>query len=205
MRDNFRVVIQRGMGAGRPKPGGKTFKGRPFPVTNGGVVIAFEIMFANGYEWSCGGKIGGLFVGTGSASGCNYSSTGASNRINFGRNGSMSSYVYVPQGSQGRQPRQLSGTPRCGQKVFANDFQNVFATGRWYTVYCGIKLNTVGSNNGRLMVGLNDKIRVLNNVVWRTSNQPITRFSFNPFHGGGCSASRQSIMNLRNVKVYRWD
>lgn len=205
MSDSMRIVIEKGMGAGNPKPGGRTFKGAPFPISSGGVVVSFEIMFDAGYEWSCGGKIGGLFVGTGSASGCDYSTNGASNRINFGRNGGMKSYVYIPEGSAGKQPSELSSPPNCGQKVFEDDFANSFTPGKWYTVHCGIRLNTVGKSDGKLLVGLNDKVRVLNGVLWRLSNLPITRFSFNPFHGGGCLASRQSSLNLRNVRAYRWD
>lgn len=204
MSETMRIVIKAGTGAGSSKSGGRTFTGRPFPVSDG-VVVAFEIMFGPNYEWSCGGKIGGLFVGTGSASGCNYSSNGASNRINFGRNGSMFSYVYIPAGTQGRQPAALSNTPRCGQKVFGDDFENVFTPGQWYTILCGIKLNAPGRSDGALMVGLNDKVRILNGVLWRTSNLPITRFSFNPFHGGPCNASRQSTVSFRNVRAYRWN
>lgn len=207
-KDGMRIVITKGMGAGAAKPkieGESKFVQRPFPISNGGVVVSFQIKFVEGFEWSCGGKIGGLFIGTGSASGCVDSSNGASHRVNFGKDGGLQSYVYVPKGSLGQQPPELSNQRDCGQGVFKSELANSFKAGEWYTVHCGVKLNTVGKRDGRLLVGVNKTFYTLNGVVWRLSNLPITSFKIAPFHGGGCTASRQSVINVQNIRVYRWD
>ena len=53
-----------------------------------GIVVAFDIYFAPGaWQWSKGGKIGGLFVGPGVASGYRHSDNGASHRIMWQREG----------------------------------------------------------------------------------------------------------------------
>lgn len=204
MSEAWRVVFAKGTGAGKKHAGSRDFRDRPFPVSTG-AVVSFDVKFDANFEWSCGGKIGGLFVGTGKASGGNYSANGASHRVMWDDDGGVFSYVYIPKGSDNRQPALLSKAGNYGQGIFKDEFARSFTTDKWYTVHCGIQLNSPGKSDGKLLFGVNSKIKVLNGVVWRLNSDPVTRFSFGLFHGGPCSAARQSTANLRNVRVYRWD
>lgn len=197
------VAIRAGTGAGGGKSFGKSYGGRPFPAANA-LVVSFDIFFAPGFEWGCRGKVGGLYVGTGSASGCNYSTNGASHRLMWEGDGTPFAYVYIPQGTAGRQPRELASPSSCGQGVFKKDFARMFTTGKWFHVELGIKLNAPGAADGQLMLSVDGKSRTLGGVVWRTSNLPITSFRFNVFHGGPCKATKNSAMQLANVKAHAW-
>lgn len=197
-------VIEAGTGAGSGKSFSKNFSGSPFPMQ--ACVVTFEIMFDKGFEFGCRGKVGGLFVGTGSASGCNYSKDGASLRMMWeaGPPSTAFAYTYVPDGSQKIQPRELSEVTRCGQDATDKKFGAKMTPGNWYRIELGIKLNTVGKKDGVLYMAFENDSVVVNGVTWRTQNIPITKFSYNVFHGGPCNATRRSTLQLRNVEVHQW-
>lgn len=202
--ENFLTVnIRPGMGNAVQHALNKTYRA-PFPLAATGCVVRFEIKFGPPFEWGCRGKVGGIHIGPGAASGGRYSSNGASHRLMWDRGGGAYAYVYIPSGSAGRQPAPLRNPGTNGQLVFQRDFAGVFRVGQWYVVELGVRLNTVGANDGVLMLSINGKRRILNGVVWRLSNLPIQSFSFGVFHGGPCKATQNSIMNMRNVSVYRW-
>lgn len=201
---DFNVTFQAGMGAGGKHAFHKSFGGAPFPASDG-AIASFEINFAPGFEWSCGGKIGGFEIGSGPASGCRHSSDGASHRFNFNPNNSAKAYVYVPDGTQGRQPGPLQRRLNCGNGVFEDDFQGVFTEGRWHTIRMGVKLNTPGQANGKLMLSVDGRERVLDNVIMRSSaGMNIQGFQFGMFHGGGCKATKTSQLSVRNLKFGTW-
>ena len=181
----------------------KTYMGAPFPL-RAGAVVTFELFFHPGFEWSCRGKIGGLYIGTGKASGGNYSTNGASHRLMWESEGDAFSYVYVPSGTQARQPPALSSVRQYGQGVFESDFKRALATNQWNKIELGVRLNGVGQTDGQLLLGVNGKVRVLSGVTWRTSALDIRAFHINVFHGGGCSATRQSKVSFRNIEVHDW-
>lgn len=161
------IHIRGGAGAGTGMANfSKNYTGRPFPY-RGNMVLAFDILFHPGFEWSCRGKVGGLYVGTGTASGGNYSPDAASHRLMWEGAGTPFSYVYVPQGSHAQQPPQLGRVSRYGQAVFQQDFQGALRTGTWHRVELGVRLNTVGRADGALLLGVDGKTRVLEGVVWR--------------------------------------
>lgn len=200
----WRVVHAVGTGAGKRHAGSKDFEGGVFPIRTG-AVVSFEVKFDNGFEWGCGGKLGGLQVGPGKASGGDYSPNGASHRVMWDDDGGVFSYVYIPQGSASRQPSQLADPGEHGQNVFKSEFARTFRYDTWHTVHVGVRLNAVGRSDGKLLFGVDNKIRVLDGVMWRLSEQYILRFGFGIFHGGPCDAERQSASNYRNVRVYEWN
>lgn len=197
------VNIRPGMGAGAQHALSKKY-GAPFPLRADGCVVRFEIKFGPPFEFGCKGKVGGIHVGPGASSGGDYSPNGASHRLMWDKGGGAFSYVYIPSGSAGRQPPGLRNPGNYGQNVFRRDFAGVFRVGQWYIVEIGVKLNTVGRNDGALMLSIAGRRRQLNGVVWRLTNLPIQFFSFNIFHGGPCKATQNSTMNIRNVNVFRW-
>lgn len=174
-----------------------------FPMQTG-AVVAFEIMFHPGYEWSCRGKVGGLYIGTGKATGGDYSPTGSTHRLMWGTDGNAFSYVYVPAGTQSRQPAPLNTTRNYGQGVFESDFKRAFTTGKWHHVELGVRLNTPGKTDGAMMLSIDGKTRTLDGILWRPSNQDVRSFRLNAFHGGGCLATRLSKFSMRNITLHHW-
>lgn len=200
------ITIRAGNGTGSGNHAlNKKYGGAPFPVGGDGGILSFEIQFAPGFEWGCRGKIGGLHVGTGKASGGNFSDNGASARAMWDANGGSYCYVYIPAGTAGQQPEEVRPErDGVGGIVFQPDFRRIFQAGKWHRIDIGVKLNAVGKNDGRLLYAVDGKTRTVNNVIWRKSNLPIEYFSVGVFHGGGCSATRTSNMAIRNVRMYEW-
>lgn len=196
--------------------GGKKAWGKTFNVPSQfslGAKLTFDINFAPGFSFdnnSTGsrGKIGGLFVGQGSASGCNHSEA-ASHRLMFEHNRSALSYVYIPTSTRGKQPAFINalGDPRCGLSVWKKELDNIFsATGSWYTVTVGIKLNTVGKNDGYSYMEITGPKSIkleTGGMVWRMKDWGITKADFNTFFGGDGNMTKvtPSSLQIRNIRI----
>lgn len=197
----MQVPIRPNSGAGS----GVASSAKIYPLRRkGGIVAAFDIFFQPGFEWSCRGKVGGLFVGTGAASGGRYSTDGASHRLMWEGNGDAFSYVYVPLNSYDRQPPALRRVRSYGQGVFEDDFRGALKTGVWHHVELGVRLNSVGRSDGALLLSVDGKTRVLEGVMWRYQDLDIQGFHINVFHGGGCLATRNSSLTLKNIETREW-
>lgn len=202
------VDVRAGTGAGKQHALNKKFAGSPFPMRDA-AVAAFDIRFAPGYEWGCQGKIGGLSVGPGESSGGRYSRNGASHRLMWDDGGGAFAYVYIPEGTEGRQPSQLGKNAAYGQGVWKSDFRNAFTTGKWHHVELGVKLNSMNGStpnaDGKLMLSIDGKTRVLGGVIWRQiPNLAIEEFGLGIFHGGPCSASKNSSLSIKNLAIHEW-
>lgn len=196
--------IKAGTGAGKSKSFQKRYHGLPAQ----GAIVSFEVMFSPGFEWSCRGKVGGINIGPGTSSGCNYSTNGASLRLMWEAKRippTPFAYVYVPQGSASRQPPGLRNPPKCGQGLFQDEFKGMLTTGAWFRVQLGVLLNSAGGRpDGRLLFSVNGRTKVLDGVVWRLGNEKIESLTWNVFHGGGCAATKQSSLQIRDVRVSPW-
>lgn len=198
------VNIRKGMGAGGKHALNKDFGKGNFPIDDG-AVVGFDINFAPGYEWGCKGKIGGLQIGSGKASGGDYSTNGATHRMMWDKGGGAYAYVYIPQGTGDRQPSQLSSPGEYGQSVWKSDFSGILKTDTWHRVELGVKLNTPGKSDGRMFMRIDGVERTLNNVYWRTSGgMDITAFGIGIFHGGPCKAEKDSTLYIRNMQLFKW-
>ena len=67
-RDEMVFAIERDMGPGYHTKGSRYWKLSPGGKTT--AIAKFKIWFAPGFEWSCGGKVGGFLIGPGDSSGC---------------------------------------------------------------------------------------------------------------------------------------
>ena len=198
--------------AGGKKAWGKTFS-VPSQFKNA-LKLTFEINFAPGFSFDDGptdarGKVGGIFVGSGSASGCNHSEA-ASLRLMWEHQRSAQAYTYIPTSSRGKQPGFVKsmGDPNCGLGIWRSDFNNIFKnTGTWNTVTLGVKLNTVGKNDGKIYMSITNNERTItresDGFVWRTKDWPITSISFNSFFGGDVNMGRvkPSTFQIRNIRA----
>jgi hypothetical protein len=165
--------------------------------------MSFDINFQPGFSFgnnthSEGGKVGGLHVGQGPASGCRHSDNGASLRLVWDggpdkrfKGSGASAYTYIPTSTRGKQPDFVNkeGNPDCGLHLWRKESDNIFSqTGSWYHVVLGIKLNDIGKNNGKIfysITGPKNLTRESDGFIWRTGNYFIDEASISSFFGGG--------------------
>ena len=165
--------------------------------------MSFDINFQPGFSFgnnthSEGGKVGGLHVGPGAASGCRHTDNGSSLRLVWDggpdkrfKGSGGSAYTYLPTGARGKQPAfvEKDGWPNCGYHFWRKESDNIFSnTGSWYTVTLGIKLNDVGKNNGKIyyeIKGPKSFRAEEGGMIWRTGNYDISEASISSFFGGG--------------------
>lgn len=169
------------------------------PKTTGKTMTSnFQVKFNKGFEWGCRGKVGGMFIGEGKASGGRHTEGAASARLMWDKDGGAFANVYVPQGTQGRQRPDLQSVGgKYGARAFRGDFKNAFSTDKWNDVQMSVTLNDPGQANGKLSMTINGKKRTMDGIMWRTGNQQFNQFTYNAFHGGGCMATRDSNMAVR--------
>ncbi len=205
--DELKVRIKAGTGPGR-HAFHKEFKGDPFPLKRG-AVVNFDLRFERGFEWGCRGKIGGLFIGHGEADGGEHSKYGASLRLMWDAGGGAYAYVYVPKGSERHQPSPLDEHNQKGTSVFKNAYKRSLVGTNWHRIQLGVKLNSFTKNkpnaDGELLLSIDDKQRILRNVMWRLRDDiSVEQFALGVFHGGPCRATRTSATAVRDVRVYSW-
>ena len=166
--------------------------------------MSFDINFQPGFSFgnnnhSEGGKVGGLHVGKGAASGCRHTRDGSSLRLVWDggpdkrfKGSGASAYTYLPVGTKGKQPAfiEKDGSPNCGFHFWRKESDNIFsATGSWYNVVLGIKLNDVGKNNGKIyyeIKGPKSFRAEEGGIIWRErGDMDIREASISSFFGGG--------------------
>jgi len=81
-----------------PGVGGFSFEATPNGMNRDAIVFSWEVFYPRGFQFARGGKFGGVGVGYGAASGGNFSTTGASNRVMWQSDGGAIAYVYPPSG-----------------------------------------------------------------------------------------------------------
>jgi hypothetical protein len=204
--------------------GGRGFS-QKWPVPSqfkNAVKLSFDINFQPGFSFgnnnhSEGGKVGGLHVGKGAASGCRHTRDGSSLRLVWDggpdkrfKGSGASAYTYLPVGTKGKQPAfiEKDGSPDCGFHFWRKESDNIFsATGSWYNVVLGIKLNDVGKNNGKIyyeIKGPKSFRAEEGGIVWRELNDmDISEASISSFFGGGGNQDKvlPSTYLLKNVML----
>ena len=211
------LMVFYGKGSGTssdPGIGGVAIHSKPqaFPLES--AILEMQVFFAEGWQWSKGGKIGGFFVGHGNASGKEHSTTGASHRVTFGPGGMARSYVYLPSGlTQDASLRQTGPCTDCG--IGLPGFDKLFKAGtlkigEWNTIKVGVRLNTFDGQgapraDGHALLHANGITGTATNIKWRrTPDLKISAFVFNTFFGGPDPATTDCTAYFRNFKVFSW-
>jgi hypothetical protein len=192
------VQIRPGMGNGAQHAFARSFTGRPFPFAKT-AVATFDVMFKSGFEWGCRGKLGGLFVGSGAASGGRHTDGAASMRVCWNKNGGAFTYVYVPDGTQNAQPFRPNGT--FGVSLWEREFASVFRYDTWHRIELGMVLNTPGQRDGSMYMAIDGVRQTMTGITWRKAAQPVSLFKLGIFHGGPCRATKNSALSVRNLSV----
>ncbi len=186
--------------------------GNLFPATQ--LWFGFKWYVADNFPWDAGqvskagGKILGLRIGDGDASGGDYSTTGASFRVTWSWTGGVGPYMYpqLRRNSSGQAVSQqemdqsgevwttAGGQIAKGLHLFHpphRDKQNPgawalrVAKGRWNDISIFCKLNTPGQQDGIMKITVNGVSRVLTTFRYRYDNALINDININTFFGGG--------------------
>jgi hypothetical protein len=192
--DALRVEYPRGSGAfhtGGP-PGGCSFKARPrcLPATD--LTFSYKVWFPGSFKWSKGGKLPGIFVGTGDAAGGHHSPNGASVRVMWREDGRLVAYVYTPTGV--KQPAAFARAAKPTGDGYGVDLfteANLFATReQWTEIIVRVKLNSFGSDreprpDGALTLSVNGVPATLPSMIWRRKpGIRIDHLAIVTFYGG---------------------
>lgn len=195
------VNIAPGTGSGRRHALNKLYRQPPFPAARG-ARVTFDLTFRAGFEWGCRGKVGGFVVGTGPADGHEHSAGAASYRLCWNSGGGAFVYVYVPAGTQARQPPgPLRSTNSQGALLWEREFRTAFTTEKAHKVELALALNSPGAADGTMTVAIDGRRQSLGGVIWRTGNQPVSFWGLGVFHGGPCAATRPSALVIQNMRA----
>lgn len=207
--DVLRVEYARGSShlSSRP-PGGCSFRARPrcLPATD--VTLAYRLRLPESFEWSRGGKLPGLFMGFGEASGGHHSGTAASCRLMWRRGGAVIAYVYVPSGV-----RQSAAYARAskeggayGDALFEDAGLRLSrGDGAWNDVVVRVKLNSFDADgrpvpDGVVTVSVNQRAATFEGVIWRRRRDVrIDHIAFQTFYGGKWRAPQDTYAEFKDV------
>ncbi|KAI0685578.1 hypothetical protein BC835DRAFT_510128 [Cytidiella melzeri] len=161
------------------------------------VVMAYEVMFQEDWEWGKGGKLPGMFGGTGdSAYGC----TGGRQsdrckcfnlRLMWRENATAELYAYLPQTPSNTHsllsvpPRSIQH-PDYGFSVGRGAWK--FIPGRWTAVAERLKMNNVGTADGEIEVYIDGRSVIhATGLIFRDEEAPeayVQGMHFQTFFGG---------------------
>lgn len=191
--DVLRVSYPRGSSnlSSHGPAGGCNFKARPRCLPARDVTLTYKVRFAEDFQWSKGGKLPGLFIGYGDASGGQRSPTAASCRLMWRQDGGIVAYVYTPSGI--RQSHEYTRAVQPGGKYGDKVFASKFAVGRgrdWNDIVLRVRLNGFDPSgepraDGLLTLGVNNQTATLQGIVWRRRRDvQIASIAVSTFYGG---------------------
>lgn len=205
----LRVTYEKGSGTSKdPGVGGVVICAVPrgLPCRHA-AVVAFDIFFAPGWHFSKGGKVGGLFVGRGKASGYQHSPTAASHRLMWQKGGGAISYIYPPAELEQADPQLRADGHGVG--FFKDVFPaGTLKVGRWNSVALGVQLNSFDDEgcprpDGVAYLAINGRTGRKVDIRWARSPDVATIgcFEVNTFFGGPDPAVVDCQAYLRNFRV----
>ena len=172
--------------------------------------FSFKWFVDPGFPWNPStmkkstGKILGFYIGSGDASGGNYSKTGATYRITWGFHGGVAAYVY-PQVKKSDSSRDISWTALDQSPEFQKNayiamgvhvwhhqkdqrdpaaWDMKLKEGQWNDIEMYIKLNTPGKYDGIMELKVNGVMKRLSAVRFRYDNAKINGIKLHTFFGG---------------------
>lgn len=173
------------------------------------LVVSFEVYFdPKNWNFSRGGKMAGISVGPGVASGFRHSVDGASHRIMWQAGGGAISYIYPPAKMKQEDPKlkpEGHGVGYFGDKFPAGTLK----VGQWNRIELGVKVNTFTNGkpnpDGKSQLTINGVSGVLTNVRWAARPDiKIDAFGYGSFFGGPSPAVVDSVSYIRNFSVHKW-
>lgn len=206
----LRVRYPRGSGvpSSRGPEGGANFVAMPRGLPATDVTLEYRVRFAPSFNWSYGGKLPGLLVGEGAATGGVRTARAASCRVMWQRGGAVIAYVYLPQGARpgsAYTSHSTAGAP-YGDAVFAGQLPGL-RRGAWNSVVVRVKLNGFDDSgrpvsDGELTLSINGRAANVSGIVWRRyPDVLITKILFSTFYGGKWTAPATTHADFAGVAL----
>lgn len=208
--DVLRVRYPKGSGTFHSKGphGGCNFKAEPHCLPATDVTLSYRVRFADNFEWSKGGKLPGLFIGHGSASGGEHSSKAASCRLMWLAKGKVIAYVYVPTGvhqsvSYGRAVHE---NRRYGDSLFHDARLSLKGGMDWNDIVVRVKLNGFEDGkpvpDGVVSISVNNKAATFTGVVWRRNPAvKIEHIAVTSFFGGSWKSPVNTYAEFKDFAI----
>ena len=206
--DVIRCWYGRNSGTSRdPGVGGFSFEANPNGMNKDAIVFSWEVFYPRGFQFARGGKFGGVGIGYGAASGGNFSTTGASNRVMWQTDGGVIAYVYPPSGLWQKVPGL--DAKGYGTGFFNRELARALKTDSWNKIEIGTKLNTfkngVPQADGETSVTVNGKRMVQGGINWRRSEDlKISRFDIGTFFGGPTPSPVDQECYFKNFQMSQY-
>jgi len=187
-----------------PGVGGFSFEAIPNGMNRDAIVFSWEVYYPRGFQFARGGKFGGVGIGYGAASGGNFSTTGASNRVMWQVDGGIIAYVYPPSGLWQKVPGL--DAKGYGTGFFNRELARTLKTDSWNKIELGTKLNTfkngVPQADGETSVTVNGKRMVQGGINWRKSEDlKIAKFDIGTFFGGPQPSPADQVAYFKNFQM----
>ena len=187
-----------------PGVGGFSFEAIPNGMNRDAIVFSWEVFYPRGFQFARGGKFGGVGIGYGAASGGNFSTTGASNRVMWQVDGGIIAYVYPPSGLWQKVPGL--DAKGYGTGFFNRELAKALKTDSWNSISLGTKLNTfkngVPQADGETSVTVNGKRMVQSGINWRRSEDlKISKFDIGTFFGGPTPSPVDQFCYFKNFQM----
>lgn len=170
-----------------------------FPTNE--VELTYQVKFDDTFQPNLGGKLPGLFLGTGiqktdmvgSSGGQSLEST-ASIRVAWRKDFKAEAYVYVPRNQTWEyyKNNDIITNGKYGDSLWRNSLE--FNKEDWNTVNIYLKLNTLNDDtpntDGILKLTINNTTKQFDKLIWRTNKvTSITSILFSTFFGGSSNES----------------
>jgi len=201
---------QKGSGTGANKSsGGFSFNAKPRGMNQDAITFSWDVFYPSGFDFSKGGKYGGVHVGTGDAAGGDHSPDGASSRLMWQSKGGVISYAYPPSGVK-QNNRDMGGGNGCGFGCAPVRFgENTIKYDQWNTIAVGTKVNTFNGNSpnadGEVYVEVNGERKTAGGIVWsRFPNKKITEFDMSTFFGGSWVSPKNQFCYFKNFRMLKY-
>ena len=187
-----------------PGVGGFSFEADPNGMNRDAIVFSWDVYYPRGFQFARGGKFGGVGIGYGAASGGNFSTTGASNRVMWQVDGGVIAYVYPPSGLWQKVPGL--DAKGYGTGFFNKELAKTLKTDSWNKIELGTKLNTfkngVPQADGETSVTVNGKRMVQSGINWRRSEDlKISKFDIGTFFGGPTPSPVDQFCYFKNFQM----
>ncbi|KAK5672537.1 hypothetical protein QVD99_001297 [Batrachochytrium dendrobatidis] len=186
----LQVIYPAGSYAPGAKPvGGTGFMAQPINLKGARVVaFGYDVFFPAGFNFVKGGKLPGMYGGGPETTGRD-SKGFFSSRFMFRTGGEGEAHLDVPLDKQVpgfcKIPPKSVCNPSFGASIGRGAW--TFPTGEWVTLSQSIALNTVGKNDGSVIVKVNGKVVIeFHEITWITdSSSGFLGLAFETFFGGG--------------------
>ena len=165
------------------------------------VTFGYRVFFPDTYDFRYGGKLPGLKIGAGAASGGDWSPGAATFRVMWRTDGAATAYVYYAK-PESADPNSLSDqvpayakiavpTGTAGHSVWQEgkvaDALPRFKRGAWNDVSIAIRVNAPNQADGLMAMTVNGVSKSFDQMKWLLGNGDVQSIALDSWYGGSGS------------------